>query len=148
MLMFSLIILTGISRPWQVFLLFNFCNSLNIFLLSINLKKNDRLLLPIISLILRMLGYFSCFWIAQKTGSVILGLVILSSRLLSMLQLSTVLLKNILNVSASSTLFVIVLLVSFNVMHSLWKAFLEKRGLIVFQHFLLSATILLSKFPK
>ena len=148
MSMFSLIILTGISLPWQAFLLFSFCNSLNIFFLSINLKENDRLFVPIISLILRMLGCFSYFWIAQKTGSVILGLVILSPRLLSMLRLGTILLKNVLNVSASSTLFVIVLLLSFNVMHSLWKAFSEKRRLIVFQNFLLSVRILFFKLPK
>ena len=65
-----------------------------------------------------------------------------------MLRLDTILLKNVLNVSASFTLFVIVLLLSFNVMHSLRKAFLEKRGLIVFQNFLVSVTILLFKFPK
>ena len=38
-----------------------------------------------------------------------------------------------LNVSASSSLFVIVLLLSF--MHSLWKAFLEERGLNSFPKF-------------
>ena len=65
-----------------------------------------------------------------------------------MLRLGTILLKNVLNVSASSTLFVIVLLLSFNVMRSLWKAFLEKRGLMVFQNFLLLVTILLFKLPK
>ena len=46
-----------------------------------------------------------------------LGLVILSPRLLTMLRLGTILLKNVLNASASSTLFVIVLLRSFNVVH-------------------------------
>ena len=133
MLMFSLIILTGISLPWQAFLLFSFCNSLNIFFLSINLKENDS---------------FFHFWIAQKTGSVIWELVILSLGLLSMLRLGTILLKNVLNVSASSSLFLIVLLLSFNVMHSLWKAFSEKRGIVVSQNFLLSVTIFLFKFPK
>ena len=64
--------------------------------------------LPIIFPILTMLGLFSYFWVAQKTGSVILGLFILSPRLLSMLRLGTILLKNALNVSAGSTLFVIV----------------------------------------
>ena len=64
------------------------------------------------------------------------------------LRLDTILLKNVLNVSASSSLLVIALLLSFNVMHSLWKASSEKRGLIVFQNFLLSVTILLFKFPK
>ena len=65
-----------------------------------------------------------------------------------MLRLGTILLKNVLNVSASSALFVIVLLLSFNVMHSLWKVFSEKRGLKVFQNFLLSVTILLFKLRK
>ena len=46
--------------------------------------------------------------------------------------------KNVLNVSASSSLFVIILLLSFNVMNSLWKVFSDKRGPIVFQIFLLS----------
>ena len=59
------------------FYLFSFCNSLNIFFLWINLKENDRFFLPIISLILRMLLWFSYFWTAQKTGSLILILVIL-----------------------------------------------------------------------
>ena len=55
------------------YLLFSFCNSLNIFFPSTNLKEHYRFFLPIISLILRMLGWFSYFWIAQKTGSVIWG---------------------------------------------------------------------------
>ena len=67
-----------------------------------------------------------------------MGLVILSPRLLSMTRLGTILLKNVLNVSASSSLFVIILLLSFNVMNSLWKVFSDKRGPIVFQIFLLS----------
>ena len=56
-----------------------------------------------------------------------MGLVILSPRLLSMLKLGTILLKYVLNVSASSSLFEIVSVLSFNVAHSLWKAFFEKR---------------------
>ena len=88
-----------------------------------------------------MLGWFSYFLIAQKTGSVMWGLVTSYPRLLSMLRLSTILLKNVLNVSASRSLFVIVLLFSFNVMHSLWKAFSKKRGLTVFQNFLLPVAI-------
>ena len=148
MSLFSLIILTGISLPWQAFLLFSFFNALNIFFISINLKENDRLFAPIISLILRMVGCFLYSWIAQKTGSVILGLALLSARLLSMFRLGTILLKNVLNVSAISALFVIVLLLYFNVIHSPWKAFSKKRGPIVFQNFLLSVTILLFKLPK
>ena len=57
-----------------------------------------------------------------------------------MLRLGTILLRNALKVSASSSLFVFVLLLSFNVMHSLWEVFLES--------FLLSVTILLFQFPK
>ena len=45
-LMFSLIILTGIRFLDKAFLLFSFCNSLNIFFLSKNLKENDRLFVP------------------------------------------------------------------------------------------------------
>ena len=88
-----------------------------------------------------MLGRFSYFWIAHTAGSVILGFVILSLSLLSMLILGTVLQKNLLNISTRSSLFVIVLLLSFNVMHSLWRAFSEKRELIVFQNFLLSVLV-------
>ena len=47
-----MLILTSISLPSQVFLLFSFCNSLNIFFLTINLKENDLGKLPIIFLIL------------------------------------------------------------------------------------------------
>ena len=53
--MFSLIIFTGILFPWQAFLLFT-------FFLSINVRKNIRFFLPIISLILRMLGWFLYFF--------------------------------------------------------------------------------------
>ena len=71
-----------------------------------------------------------------------------SQRLLSKLRFDTILPKKVLKVLASSSLFVIVLLISLNVMHSLWKAFTEKRELKVLQSFLLSVTILLFKFPR
>ena len=73
---------------------------------------------------------------------------IISKIIMFMLRLGTILLKNVLNVSASSTLFVIVLLIFFNVMHSLWKAFSEKRGVILFQNFLLSVIVFQFKIPK
>ena len=73
---------------------------------------------------------------------------IISKIVMFMLRLGRILLKNVLNVSASSTLFVIVLLIFFNVMHSLWKAFSEKRGVILFQNFLLSVIVLQFKIPK
>ena len=60
---------------------------------------------------------------------------IVSPRLLPMLKLGTILLKNILNISASYSIFVIVLLLYLNVMHSLWKAFLDKRGPTVLKRF-------------
>ena len=66
-----------------------------------------------------MLGWFSYSLIAQKTGLVICGSVILSPRLFFKLRFGRILLKTVLNVSASSSLFVIVLLISFNVMHFL-----------------------------
>ena len=83
-----------------------------------------------------------------KNGLVLLGLVILSPRLLPKLGLSTILLKCALNVSASWLLFVIVSLLFFNVIHSLLKAFPEKRGLIGFQNFLLSLKSSFSEFRK
>ena len=68
-------ILTGISLPWQAFLLSSFCNSLNIFFLSINLEENYRLFVSIISLILRIHGCFSYLpldctknWISNGLG--------------------------------------------------------------------------------
>ena len=67
---------------------------------------------------------------------------------MSKLSWGTILLINVLSASASFSLFVIVLLLSFNIMHSLWKALSEKKGLTVFENFLLSVTILLLKFPR
>ena len=61
-------------------------------------------------------------------------MVTLSPRLLSKLRLGTISLKSIFNVSASSSLFVILLLLYFNVMNSLWNFFLEKIGLLFFQN--------------
>ena len=84
-----------------------------------------------------------------KTGSLILTLVILSTRLFLCLNLILCYRKNVLNVSAASfSLFEIALVPLFNVKHSLWKAFLKKTGLIVFKNFLLTVAILLFKFPK
>ena len=93
-----------------------------------------------------MLWWFSYFLIVEKSVSAILELVTLSSRLLSKLRLGTISLKSILNVSASSSLFIIFLLLSFNVMYSLWKFFLEKIGLLFLQNFLLSVTTLFLSF--
>ena len=112
MLMFSLIILTGISLPWQAFLLFNFCNSLSIFFVSITLKENDRLFYPSFPLFWECLGDFHTFTCTENWISNI-GIGYIIPKII-MLRLGTILLKNVLNVSVSSTLFVIVLLLSFN----------------------------------
>ena len=101
----------------------------------INLKENNRFFLPENAWVIFILFDSTENWISN------VGLVTSYPRLLSMLRLGTILLKNVLNVSASRSLFVIVLLFSFNVMHSLWKAFSKKRGLTVFQNFLLSVEI-------
>ena len=85
-----MLMLTSISLSSHGFLFFRFSNSLNIFFLSINLKGKDRFSLPIIFSALRMIGWFSYFFIAWETGSVILGLVIQSPRLLSLLRLGTI----------------------------------------------------------
>ena len=69
-----------------------------------------------------------------------------SPRLLSKLRFDTILPKKVLKVLASSSLFVIVLLLSLNVMHSLWKAFTEKRELKVLQNLSLSFQGCLSYF--
>ena len=81
-----------------------------------------------------MLRWFSYFLIALKTGSVILGLVLLSPTLNVYVEIAYDFTENVLKVSGSSTLFAIVLLHSFNILHSLWKAFSEKRGLTVFRN--------------
>ena len=59
MLMFSFIILTGI----KALLLLSFCNSLNIFFLSINLKENDRFFypsFPILSSNVLIISFLQC----------------------------------------------------------------------------------------
>ena len=58
-----------------------------------------------------------------------------------MMRFDTILMNYGLNIPASASLFVIVLLLSFNVMHSPQKSFAKKRRLIVFQKFLLSVAI-------
>ena len=75
-----------------------------------------------------------------------MGVGYIIPKIILMLRLGTILLKNVLNVSATSSLFVIVLLLFFDVVHSLWKVFSTKRGLIVFQNFLSLVAILLFKF--
>ena len=60
------------------FYLFSFCSSLNIFFLWINLKENNRFFYPSFLWFWECFcDWFSYFWTAQKTGSLILVLVIL-----------------------------------------------------------------------
>ena len=75
-------------------------------------------------------------------------LAILLARVLSISKFSSSLLKCFLKISASSSLCLIVLLLLFKIIDSLWIAFSEKRGPTVFHNFLLSETTLWSSFPK
>ena len=75
-------------------------------------------------------------------------LAILLARVLSISKFSTILLKCLLKISASSSFLLIILLLLFKIMDSLWKAFSEKRGPTVFPNVLLSETTLWFSFPK
>ena len=130
--------MTGISISWQAFLGFNMRNPLNIVSLETKPKENDIFLFFFFSFILMILGCFSYFFVAFKTGSEVLRLYEISTKLLFILRFLVMLLKKVLKVSASSWLFVIVLLLSFRIIVSLQNAFSENRGLIVCQNILLS----------
>ena len=95
-----------------------------------------------------ILGWYSYFLIALKIGSVISEFTIFLARVLSISKLSTSLMKCLLKISASSSLLLRVLLLSFKIKVSLWKVFSEERGWTAFQNFLLSETTLWSTFPK
>ena len=75
-------------------------------------------------------------------------LAILLARVSSISTFSTSLLKCLLKVSANSSLLLIVLLLLFKRMNSLWKPLSKRRGLTVFQNFVLSEKTLWSTFPK
>ena len=62
--------------------------------------------------------------------------------------ISTILLKCLLNIFASFSLLLIVLLLLFKIMVSLWKAISKKKGPIGFQNFILPETKLWFRFPK
>ena len=122
---FSLIILTGISLSWQAFLEFNLCNSFKIVSLVKKLKEKDMFLFFIFSFISMILGCCSYFFIAFITRSEILRFSVISTKFLSNLRFWVMLLKRVLKVSASSWLFVIVLLLSFSIILSLRNFFSE-----------------------
>ena len=130
--------MTGISISWQAFLGFNMRNPLNIVSLETKPKENDIFLFFFFSFILMILGCFSYFFVAFKTGSEVLRFYEISTKLLFILRFLVMLLKKVLKVSASSWLFVIVLLLSFRIIVSLQNAFSENRGLTVCQNILLS----------
>ena len=75
-------------------------------------------------------------------------LAILLARVSSISKFSTILLKCLLKMSASSSVLLIILLLLFKIMDSLWKALSEKRGPTVFGNLLLSETTLWFSFPK
>ena len=74
-------------------------------------------------------------------------LTILLARVLSISKVFTSLLKCLLKISPSCSL-LLVLLLLFKVIDSLWKAFYENRRPTVFQNLLLSEKTLWSSFPK
>ena len=77
-------------------------------------------------------------------------LAILLARTLSISTFSTSLLKSLFQISAKFSLLLIVLLLAFKIIDSLWKAFSKRTGRTVFQNFLLSCQrqlCLWSSFP-
>ena len=104
--------MTGTSLSWQAFLGFNLRNLLKIVSLIIKLNEKDIFLFFNFSFILMILGWFSYFFIAFKTGSELLRFFVISTKLLSTWIFWVMLLKNVLKVWASFGLFVIVLLLS------------------------------------
>ena len=119
---FSLTILTGILLSWQAFSGFSLCYSFKIVSLVTKLKEKDIFLFFIFYFIFMILGSFSYFLIASKTGSEILKFSLISNKLLSILRFWFMLLKKVLKLSVSLWLFVMVLLLSFNIIVSLQNA--------------------------
>ena len=101
-----------ISLSWQAFLGFNLRNLFKIVSLIIKLNEKDIFLFFNFSFILMILGWFSYFFIAFKTGSELLRFFVISAKLLSTRRFWVMLLKKVLKVWASFGLFVIVLLLS------------------------------------
>ena len=100
-----------------------------------------------------MFGFFilrrsSYFLIALQKRSVMSELAILLARVWSISKFSTILLKCLLIISASSSLLLIVLFSLFKLMDSLGKPFSEKRGPRFFQNFLLSRELYGLVSPK
>ena len=95
-----------------------------------------------------ILGWSLYFLIVLKTVSIMSELAILRARVSSISRFSRSLFKCLLNISAISSLLLILLLLLFKIMDSLWKVFSEKTGPTVFQNFLLSETTLWCSFPK
>ena len=142
-----LFIFSCISLSWQGFLLSRLWISPKTLCFISKISENFRSVPLMKYLFFYILGWYSYFAIALKTGSVMYELVILLARIWSISKLSTSLLKCSLKISASFSLSLLVLLFLFKIADSLWKAFSEKRGLIVFQNFLLSEITLWSSFP-
>ena len=77
-------------------------NPLNIVSLEAKPKENDIFLFFFFSFILMILGCFSFFFVAFKTGSEVLRFYEISTKLLSILRFLVMLLKKVLKVSANS----------------------------------------------
>ena len=140
---FSWTILTGIYFSWQAFLGFNLRNSFKIVSFVTKLKEKDIFLFFVFSFILIILGCFSYFLLLLKQDQKYWGFLWFLLNCYLTWDFWVMLLKKVLKVSASSWLFVIVLLLSFSIIVSLRNAFSENRGLIVCQNFLLSEITLL-----
>ena len=119
---FSVTILTEISLSWQAFSGFSLCYSFKIVSLVTKLKEKDIFLFFIFYFIFMILGSFSYFLIAFKTGSEILRFSLISNKFLSILRFWFMLLKKVLKLLTSLWLFVMVLLLSFNIIVSLQNA--------------------------
>ena len=142
------VIFTGISLSGQAFLFSSLRISAKILFFVSKIKENFRTLPLMKCLIFFIFGWFSYFLIALKTGTVMSELAILLARVSPNSKLSTSLLKCLLNVSASSSLLLIVLLILFKIIDSMGKAFSEKGGPTVFKNILLSETTLWSIFQR
>ena len=125
---------------WQALLLSRLWISVKTSFFTSKINENCRSLPPMKCLIFFILEWYSYLLITLKAGSVMSELAILLARVLSISNFSTSLLKCLLKISASSSLLLIVWLLLFKIIDSLWKAFSEKRELKVFQNFLLSET--------
>ena len=105
--------------------LYRFCISAKMLFFASKLNENYRSL-ALMKCLIFILGWSSYFLIALKTGSVKSDLAILLARGSPISKFSIILLKFVFKISASSSLLLIVLLILFKIMGSLWKCLLRE----------------------